>query len=499
VGTPTNRVMLRAIVFLTLIRGSGLVMLAGLAAFLASFGALLIFGTSGVAAVIPTISEPVFAAILALVIAQFAMNVAGVLRARHLRRANKRMRTAIDSMAQGLCMFDASERLVVCNSKYYEMYGLTSADAKPGCTLSDVLARRVAKGTFSRDPHQYRKDLLTEVSSGRTTVHEVQSTGGRLLLVMNHPMKGGGWIGTHEDITERRQAEQERTIMQQQEERRAVIEKAISAFRSRAESLLQTVGDSTAGMRSTAMGLFNAFRDTSQRSGNAVRTSNQASINVERAAVAATEMSSSITEIGKRLSQTAEVVRFATDEAQATNQDIDALAQAAQNIGDVIKLIRDIAGQTNLLALNATIEAARAGEAGRGFSVVASEVKSLAVQTAKATEDISSQILGMQNSTDKAVEAIGRIASRMRDIDSHTSAVAESVEQQNVATGEILENVTSAADSAKLTVAVLSEVDSATVETQQSSQVVLTASESVHDAVAQLRGEVESFLTKVAV
>ena len=93
-----------------------------------------------------------------------------------------------------------------------------------------------------------------------------------------------------------------------------------------------------------------------------------------------------------------------------TNQDIGALAQGAQKIGDVIKLIRDIAGQTNLLALNATIEAARAGEAGRGFAVVASEVKSLAVQTAKATEDISSQIQEVQNSTGKAVEAIGRIA-----------------------------------------------------------------------------------------
>ena len=113
-------------------------------------------------------------------------------------------------------------------------------------------------------------------------------------------------------------------------------------------------------------------------------------------------------------------MRLAVDEAQGANDDIEALAQTAQNIGDVVKLIRSIAGQTNLLALNATIEAARAGEAGRGFAVVASEVKSLAVQTAKATEDISSQILEVQNSTGKAVEAIGRIANRMREIDNHT-------------------------------------------------------------------------------
>ena len=125
-----------------------------------------------------------------------------------------------------------------------------------------------------------------------------------------------------------------------------------------------------------------------------MQTSNEASTNVETAAIAADELSSSIAEIGRRLNQTTEVVRVAVDEAQVTNQDIGALAQGARKIGDVTKLIRNIAGQTNLLALNATIEAARAGEAGRGFAVVAAEVKSLAVQTAKATEDISSQIIG---------------------------------------------------------------------------------------------------------
>src|SRR5262249_60222835 len=113
------------------------------------------------------------------------------------------------------------------------------------------------------------------------------------------------------------------------------------------------------------------------------------------------------------------------------------LATAAQKTGDVVKLIRDIAGQTNLLALNATIEAARAGESGRGFAVVASEVKTLAVQTAKATEDITGQILAVQSSTGGAVEAIRRIAERMQEINRYTSAVAASIEQQSAATGEI--------------------------------------------------------------
>lgn len=491
--------MFRAYFSLPLRRGWRPVMLAGFAAFAASFAALMVFAAGWVAAVVPALSATALAAILAALIAQFAMSLTHALLTRHLRRENEQMHTAMDSMAQGLCMFDASERLVVCNSQYYEMYELTAADAKPGSTLSEVLARRVAKGTFNRDPHQYRKDFVTAVKQGRTIEHEVKSKGGRLLLVKNHPMKGGGWIGTHEDITERRQAEEQRTTVQQHEARRAMVENAISAFRKRAENLLQIVADSAGKMRSTAAGLFNASGRTSQRTESAVRTSNEASTNVETAASAADELSHSIAEIGQQLNQTAGVVRLAVGEAHGTRQDIDALAQAAQQIGDVVKLIRGIAEQTNLLALNATIEAARAGEVGRGFAVVASEVKSLAVQTAKATEDISSQILEVQNSTGKAVVAIGRIAHRMGEIDDHTSAVAASVQQQTAATGEISRNVASAADGAKLIVTVLSEVAGASTETQQSAQTVLTASESVEAAATNLRSEVESFLTKVAV
>ena len=479
--------------------GRWLVIFAGIASFAASFGGLVVFATGWVATIIPTISETALNAVLAAVVAQFAMTLAQALLTWYLRRENEHMHTAFDSMAQGLCMFDASERLVVCNSRYYSMYNLTPTDVKPGATLSEVLAKRVAKGTFSRDPHLYRKEFLTAVAEGRTIEHEVKSAGERILLVKNHPMKGGGWIGTHEDITERRQAEQQRMTMQQQEERRAIIENAISAFRKSAEYLLQIVVSSASKMRSTAESLLNSAGHTSQRAESAVQTSNEASTNVGVAASAADELSSSIAEIEQQLNQTAEVVQLAVGEAHATNQDIGVLSRSAQKIGDVVKLIRDIAGQTNLLALNATIEAARAGEAGRGFAVVASEVKSLAVQTAKATEDISSQIMEVQNSTGKAVDAIGRIAHRMGEINNYTSAVAVSVQQQNGATREISQNVESAADGAKMVVTVLNEVAGATTETQKSAQTVLAASESVEEAATNLRSEVESFLIKVAV
>lgn len=471
----------------------------GLAAFAAIFVVLKVVGTGWITAVILDAPATVLVAIIATLVAVLAMGLGDVLRIRQLRRQNSQLRTAIDSMAQGLCMFDASERLVVCNKQYFEMYDLTSDDVQPGFTLSEVLTKRVARGTFSRDPIQYRKEFLTAVAQGRTITHEVKTKNAGILLVTNHPMKGGGWIGTHEDITERRQDVERLLVMQQQQERHVAIENAICAFRERAESLLQTVADRASEMGSTAASLFNAFGHTSQRAEIAMQKSNESSANVENAASAAEELSQSIAEIGQRLGQTAEVVRIAVGESQATNQGINTLAQAAQKIGDVVKLIREIAEQTNLLALNATIEAARAGEAGRGFAVVASEVKSLAVQTAKATEEISNQILEVQNSTGNAVQAIGKIAHRMHEIENYTSAVAMSVQEQNAATGEISHNVTSAADGAKLIVSVLNEVVGATSDTQQSAQRVLAASASVEKITVEMRSEVDNFLSKVAV
>jgi methyl-accepting chemotaxis protein len=490
--------MRRAIFFIARRRSLRLITCIGLAVFAATFG-VLTFATPGWASAIPSIPEPVMAFIAAALAAQFVVSAPGAVLTRHLHQENRQMRTAMDSMAQGLCMFDAAERLVVCNKQYYEMYNLTPEDVQPGATLSEVLAKRVEKGTFARDPHQYRREFVAKVKAGETTVHEVKSTGGRLLLVMNHPMAGGGWIGTHEDITTRRQAEQERTAMQQQEERRAFVEDAISAFRRQAETLLKSVADSAGKMRTTAGSLFDASGQTSQRADNAVQTSNRASANIESAEAAADELTRSIAEIEQQVSQTANVVRLTVGEAQATNHDIDSLARVAQKIGDVVKLIRNIAGQTNLLALNATIEAARAGEYGRGFAVVASEVKSLAVQTEKATEEISTQIQEVQNSTSKAVEAIAKITNRMREIDSYATAVAASVQQQNEATGKISQNVAGAAQGAKHIVSVLSDVTEATADSQRSAQTVLNASESVEEAAGKLRVEVETFLTKVAV
>jgi PAS domain S-box-containing protein len=118
--------------------------------------------------------------------------------------------TAVNNMSQGRVMFDAAERLLVCNRRYLEMYGLSPDLVKPGCTLLDMLQHRTAIGTFSRDPSEYRANLLAAMSEGRTIRRVVDNDDGRTIAVVTQPMEGGGWVATHEDITELRQAEKER-------------------------------------------------------------------------------------------------------------------------------------------------------------------------------------------------------------------------------------------------------------------------------------------------
>jgi methyl-accepting chemotaxis protein len=426
-----------------------------------------------------------------------ALVLAGVLHAR-MRIQNRKLLSATDNMSQGLNMFDAQGRIVLLNRRYLEMYKLSAKIVKPGCSLQQLVQHRKDTGLFSGDVESYCRKILDEIKQGKSHAHYVQASDGRIVLAKNEPLPGGGWVSTHEDVTEQRRAEQERAAIRDQEQRRVIIDSAITSFRPTVEKLLSTVNSSATAMRSTASELFGSSEQTSERAESAVQAFHEASTNVETAAVAADELSHSISEISRQLIHTTSVVGLATSEARSTDGEIGGLANGAQKIGDVVKLIRNIAGQTNLLALNATIEAARAGEAGKGFAVVASEVKSLAVQTAKATEDIANHILAVQNSTASAVEAIRQIAARMREINENTAAVAASVEQQNSATSEISRNVASAAEGAGHVVSVLGDVAGAATQTRASAEVVRDASEAVDHAVANLRREVEDFLAKVA-
>jgi len=428
-----------------------------------------------------------------------ATALTGVFLVQRLRADNARIQTALDNISQGLCMFGANERLIVCNRKYLDMYRLSPKVVKPGVSLVKLLEYRKSTGSFARDVNEYINELMPLLRAGKSTNADAQTPDGQLISMRNRPMAGGGWVATHEDITERRKAAVERLAMQEQARRRGAIEAAITSFRAGVENHLHVVDETAQAMRATAAALLASSGQTSERAVSALSASNEASANVETAAAAAEELSGSITEISRQIGLAADVVRKAVGEARSTNEQIVGLSQAAQKIGDVIKLIHAIAGQTNLLALNATIEAARAGDTGKGFAVVAAEVKSLAVQTAKATQEISGQINAVQSAAASAVRAIASISDRMQAIEGFASSVEVSVQQQSAATGEISRNVVGAAQGAKLVVAELDDVAGAAAETRRAAELVLSNSEAVEAAAGELHHEVEGFLLGVAV
>jgi methyl-accepting chemotaxis protein len=251
-------------------------------------------------------------------------------------------------------------------------------------------------------------------------------------------------------------------------------------------------------MEKTAHTLSNIAGRADQQARSASSASEQTSENIRGVAGAAEELGSSIREISQQAVQAKGVVDRAAVIARSADQLVGQLSVGASRIGDVVKLIRSIAEQTNLLALNATIEAARAGESGRGFSVVASEVKTLANQTAKATEEIGAQIGAIQGSTKDAVDAIRSIGSVMEDISGFTATIAAAVEEQSASTQEIARNVHEAATGATDLVTNVATVTEAIEQTNRSAGEVLQVSQALTDQSGTMQMEIDAFLQRVS-
>jgi methyl-accepting chemotaxis protein len=281
-------------------------------------------------------------------------------------------------------------------------------------------------------------------------------------------------------------------------QRQRHIEELIDRFRCDVVEVLRLVGDNTGSMETTANALAAIASEASAQASAASGASEEASTNVKTVSIATDELTRSIREIAEQITHATSIVSQANEVTHQANGEIARLADAAQKIGHVVDLIRAIAEQTNLLALNATIEAARAGEAGKGFAVVAAEVKALATQTAKATEEIATQIAGIQASTRDSVGAISEIAGAMDKIGQVTTAIAAAVEEQGAATAEISRNVLMAAqgtDELSNNVAAVTDTIGAT-STQ--SATVLSASDALADAARRLSVSVDDFLCNVA-
>jgi methyl-accepting chemotaxis protein len=294
-----------------------------------------------------------------------------------------------------------------------------------------------------------------------------------------------------------RLATEQKTEQAARENRARNIEQLTGGFDHKVSGMLSVVSGALTQLEATAQSMSANSQQTSRQANTVAAATEEASASVQTVASAAEQLSASIAEIARQVEQSNHISHTASEEANRTNETVRGLAESSARIGDVIKLINNIAGQTNLLALNATIEAARAGEAGKGFAVVAGEVKHLANQTAKATDEISAHINAVQSATREAVAAIAAIVGRIEEINEISAAIAAAVEEQSAATAEIARNVQQAATGTQEVSSNIGLVTQAASETGSAAGEVLSASQSLARETTDLKDTVATFLSGV--
>jgi methyl-accepting chemotaxis protein len=281
------------------------------------------------------------------------------------------------------------------------------------------------------------------------------------------------------------------------EQRKADMIRLANDFEGAVGEIVETVSSASTELEASASTLTSTAERSQELTTMVAAASEEASTNVQSVASATEELSSSVNEISRQVQESARMASEAVGQARTTNDRVSELSKAAARIGDVVELINTIAEQTNLLALNATIEAARAGEAGRGFAVVASEVKALAEQTSKATGEIGQQITGIQAATQDSVNAIKEISGTIERLSEISSTIAAAVEEQGAATQEISRNVQQAAHGTQQVSSNIIDVQRGASETGSASSQVLSAAQSLSGDSNRLKLEVGKFLNSV--
>jgi methyl-accepting chemotaxis protein len=279
--------------------------------------------------------------------------------------------------------------------------------------------------------------------------------------------------------------------------RQATVTAAIASFETTAEQVVLTISSASTELEAAAKDLSHSAQEATMEASTVAASSAQATANINGLAAAGEELNATAGEIARLLDSSAASTRNAVERMRAADDDVQALAQSASKIGEVVELINGLASQTNLLALNATIEAARAGEAGRGFAVVAAEVKGLAAQTARATTEIAEIVNQIRSVTDRTVNAINSIDSAIKVIEHSTNEIAGTVGQQEKATREIAVNVQQAAQGAEDVSRAITHVSSAASNTAAASSQVLGSASDLSKQAETMRNEVQSFLATV--
>ncbi|MAD39288.1 MAG: chemotaxis protein [Tistrella sp.] len=296
---------------------------------------------------------------------------------------------------------------------------------------------------------------------------------------------------------ERLRAERQASEQRLAEERRHTQLQLAQSFETRVGDIVAALASAATEMEATAVAMTRAAETAGRQASVVAAASEQVSGNVQAVAGATEELSGSVDEIGRQVTLSSTISGEAVTESERTDALVTSLVDTARRIGDVTGLISDIAAQTNLLALNATIEAARAGEAGKGFAVVASEVKNLAGQTARATDEISSQIAAIQSATGDTATAIRSIGGTIGRIRGIATTIASAVEEQGAATRDIARSVQQTAAGTAEVSGNIAGVSDAVSQTGQAAEDVLAAAGQLARQAESLRHEVTGFLAEM--